>query len=408
MNKKGYLAVLVMLTLLLAVTVVVAQDDSQALKEQVGEALYFDTNLSAQGDVGCVSCHDPEWGFTGPDSAVNEAGAVYPASIPNRWGNRKPPSAAYGGESPVFYYDEAEGLFVGGMFWDGRATGETLGDPLAEQAKGPFLNPVEHGLPNAQTLCVLVREADYAADFAEVWGLAEIDCAQSAGMIYDLVGLTISAYEHSDAVNPFSSKYDYYLAHRAKLTRQEKEGLKLFEGKAMCSACHISGEGAVFTDFTYDNIGVPKNPENPWYEMPAAYNPDGYAWIDYGLGGFLATREDYASMAAENMGKQKVPTLRNVALRPEGDNVKAYTHNGYFKDLYQLVHFYNTRDVKDSCEGAWVTAEEAMAQDCWPAPEVPGDTVNTTELGNLGLSYNEEMALVAFLRTLSDGYVPAK
>ena len=122
--------------------------------------------------------------------------------------------------------------------------------------------------------------------------------------------------------------------------------------------------------------------------MPPEFNPEGMNWIDPGLGGFLASVPDYATYATENLGKHKVPTLRNVDKRPYPGLVKAYGHNGYFKSLKEIVHFYNTRDV--------VTAN-------WPPPEVPMN-VNTSELGNLGLSDAEEDAIVAFMHTLSDGY----
>ena len=102
------------------------------------------------------------------------------------------------------------------------------------------------------------------------------------------------------------------------------------------------------------------------------------------------------------MGKFKVPTLRNVDLRPAPDFVKAYGHNGYFKTLKGIVHFYNTRDVKPVCPGLYSEAQ-ALAENCWPVPEV-AENVNTTELGDLGLSDAEEDAIVAFLKTLSDGF----
>jgi cytochrome c peroxidase len=149
-----------------------------------------------------------------------------------------------------------------------------------------------------------------------------------------------------------------------------------------------TAEHPLFTDFTYDNLGVPKNPENPWYDMPLLWNPDGEDWIDLGLGAFLAGTEDYAHLAAENYGKQKVPTLRNVDKRPDPTFVKAYAHNGFFKSLGDIVHFYNTRDVE-----------------VWPPPEV-AQNVNTDELGDLGLTLDEEAAIVAFMKTLTDGYQP--
>jgi len=202
---------------------------------------------------------------------------------------------------------------------------------------------------------------------------------------YECIGRSIAAYERSKEVSQFTSKYDYWLQGKAKLTGQEQRGLELFNGKAMCANCHVT---PLFTDFTYDNLGVPKNPKNPFYHMP--YNPDGESWVDTGLGGFLqAAGHDEAVYTAE-WGKQKVPTLRNVDLRPSKKFVKAFSHNGYFKSLEEIVHFYNTRDVP----GAG-----------WPAPEVAVN-INTTEMGNLGLNRGEELAIVAFLQTLSDGYVP--
>ncbi len=109
-----------------------------------------------------------------------------------------------------------------------------------------------------------------------------------------------------------------------------------------------------------------------------------------------------ARFADANVGKQKVPTLRNVDLRPAEGFVKAYMHNGYFKTLAGVVHFYNTRDVKPACSGP-LGEQAALAANCWPAPEVTAN-VNKDELGNLGLSGADERAIVAFMKTLSDGY----
>ncbi len=202
--------------------------------------------------------------------------------------------------------------------------------------------------------------------------------------IYNCIGYSIAAYERSSEVSPFTSKYDYWLKGQAKLTDQELWGLELFNGKAMCSACHLSeGPRPLFTDFTYDNLGIPKNPENP----ATIANP---LWADPGLGGFLKSLNDSEIDWEAELGKHKVPTLRNVDLRPYKKFVKAYGHNGYFKSLLEIVHFYNTRDVP---------------REGWPAPEVP-QTINTDELGNLGLTRGEENAIVAFMKTLSDGYMP--
>ncbi|MHC4305412.1 MAG: cytochrome-c peroxidase [Planctomycetota bacterium] len=362
--------------------------------EQLGKFLFFDENLSTPPGQSCATCHDPVAGFTGPRSEVNASTVVYPGAVHKRFGNRKPPTAAYGGESPVLFFDDDEGLFIGGMFWDGRATGWTLGDPLAEQAQGPFLNPLEQNNPNPMFVCMKVAAADYAPLYEEAFG-EPIDFVFGVEEAYENIARAISAYEQSIEVNPFTSKYDYYLAGEVELTDQEAWGLELFEAedKGNCAACHLSqpgpdGEPPLFTDFTYDNLGVPKNPDNPFYNMPRKWNPDGADWVDLGLGGFLAGVEGYEEFVADNLGKQKVPTLRNVDLRPDPDFVKAYGHNGFFKSLEEIVHFYNTRDVEP-----------------WPDPEVP-ENVNDEELGNLGLSLDEEAAIVAFMKTLSDGFVP--
>ncbi len=105
-------------------------------------------------------------------------------------------------------------------------------------------------------------------------------------------------------------------------------------------------------------------------------------FVDPGLGGFLATRPEYAAYAAENMGKHKVPTLRNVNLGSD-QFAKAYGHNGYFKSLYGIVHFYNTRDVLPTCPGAYTEAQ-ALAANCWPAAEVAAN-INTGGTGQPGV-----------------------
>jgi cytochrome c peroxidase len=402
MFRKNFIVGLAVLILIVAGGIAAA-DDLTPL-EQLGKELFFDTNLSTPPGQSCAACHAPEAGFTGPDSYTNATQAIYPGVVHTRAGNRKPPTAAYGGDSPVLYYDDVEGLWIGGMFWDGRATGWTLGDPLAEQALGPFLNPLEQNSPMARLVLIRVTHSGYAGLFEEVWGPGSLDFKKDVAGTYERIGRSIAAYERSTEVNPFSSKYDYYLAGEAVLTEEEARGLELFEGKAMCSACHISelgpgDEPPLFTDFTYDNLGIPKNPMNTFYSIPKKWNPAGWNWIDPGLGGFLATLDEslFGSLGLvktvnvnENYGKHKVPTLRNVDKRPYPEFVKAYGHNGYFKSLEEITHFYNTRDVVG--EG-------------WPDPEVP-ETVNTDELGDLGLTADEEAAIVAFMKTLTDGYTP--
>jgi cytochrome c peroxidase len=167
------------------------------------------------------------------------------------------------------------------------------------------------------------------------------------------------------------------------LETNELKGLALFNTTAQCSGCHTLEAGPagypLFTDFTYDNLGIPKNPENP----ATIANP---TWADPGLGGYLISEGYPEEVYSTEIGKFKVPTLRNVALRPDNKFIKAYGHNAYFKSLNEIVHFYNTRDVG-----------------MWPAPETPVN-MNNTELGNLGLKSTQEDWIVAFLKTLSDGW----
>ena len=407
--------------------------------EQLGKSIFFDQDLSINRNQSCASCHDPAWGFTGPIESINAAGSVYEGSIPGRFGNRKPPSSAYASRSPIlFFIDEKDNnknkteiLFIGGNFWDGRATGEKLGNPAADQAQGPFLNPVEQALPDNACVVYRVCTASYPTSYRDVFGPDDCDivwpqdidnvCATpgttvalseedrgSVDTAYDSIALAIGRYEDSTEVTAFSSKYDAYLRGEVKLTKQERQGLALFRGKGRCDNCHIldegpGGEPPLLTDNTYDNLGVPRNPDNPWYT--SSFNPDGADWVDAGLGGFLDTRPDYAEFAAENYGKQRVPTLRNVAASPFPGADKAFTHNGYFKSLETIVHFYNTRDLKPACPDPLTPEAAALQADCWPAPEVE-DNVNTEELGNLHMTDAQEKAIVAFLATLSDGFTP--
>jgi cytochrome c peroxidase len=424
-NHKRTAGLLVIAGILLAAFVLV--QSSQALAapaltpmEQLGKYLFFDKNLSKNNNQSCATCHDPMVGYTGPDTAINAHGAVYPGSDPALFGNRKPPSAAYAGDSMPLRYDAALDGWVGGMFWDGRATGDVLGDPLAEQAKGPFLNPLEQGLSSAEELCNKVKAGTYAALFEQVWGSGSLDCA-SAETVYDQIGIAVAAYERSAEVNPYTSKFDRFWA-KAKtkkldvtkistsnytkyrslgLTDTELYGLALFNSptQANCASCHSLKPGPkgypLFTDFTYDNLGMPKNPENPFYNN-LAYNPDGSAWVDTGLGGFLETVQTDA--ATSEMGKMKVPTLRNVDKRPSANFVKAYGHNGYFKSLEEVVRFYAMRGMSGGMMGG-MGGGGMMCGGMFPEPEV---NENLATLNHFRC--RDQAYIVAFLKTLSDGY----
>lgn len=453
-----------------ALTAPMAQDTDNMV--DLGKALFFDKNLSVNRTQSCASCHDPSVGFTGPNSEINAHGAVEPGAMPDRFGNRKPPTAAYGGESPILYYDPdyngGMGSWIGGMFWDGRATGHTLGDPLAEQAMGPFLNPLEMNMPGAKQVCIRVANSDYATLFEQVWGPGSLDPVKDVSGTYERIARSIATYETSAEVNPFTSKFDIFWDNAKAagkdvtkiqcpgngmgcgmvgmgsggggmgggmgnwpnrwtnyrglgLTDQELIGLAMFNdpNRGNCSSCHALKEGAagypLFTDFSYHNLGIPKNPENPFYSMPKKWNPDGADWLDYGLGGYLKSAGYGDEVYEPEMGKFKTPTVRNVDLRPYPEFVKAYGHNGFFKSLGEMdgiVHFYAWRAMMDNggmggggMGGGGMgggMGGEGMTPDpnLFPPPELDQNRIVMQPFNFM--MHGEE--IVAFLKTLSDGY----
>jgi cytochrome c peroxidase len=415
----------------------------------LSKLLVFDKQLSVNRNEACAFCHMPESGFTGPISALNATTVAYPGSVRTRFSQRKPQTHSYAPFAPVLHYNASQGDFVGGNFWDMRATGIRLRNPAAEQAQAPPLNPVEMGLPDAACAVFRLSQRPYRSLFEGIWGKqsfaimwpADVEqvcdtpgpastddplplhldgvgrgIAQAA---FDDMALSIAAYEASSEASPFSSKFDAVIGKTAKFTPQEQLGYDLFRGKGRCNECHRDGgpgEEPLFTDFTASNLGVPKNRAMPYYaeqrpdQRGYVANPDGSAFIDRGVGGFLGRDRElsgdanpnpaWESLAGTFMGKHQVPTLRNVDKRPYDGFVKAYMHNGYFTSLKDVVHFYNTRDVLPSC----APNDPGEKVSCWPPPEDP-ENENKRQLGNLGLTDQEEDAVVVFMQTLTDGYL---
>ena len=474
MKKSIY----ILIAFALAIVLVLAGQQSTALAQAgtggdivaLGKALFFDAKLSVNGTQSCASCHAPEVGFTSPDSLVNAGGAVFPGALEDRFGNRKPPTSAYGGDSPELHFDAALGKWVGGMFWDGRATGWVLHDPLAEQAGGPFLNPLEMGMPDTRQVCLRVAKSEYAELFKAVWGPKSLDCVKDVDAVYERITRSIAAYEESLEVNPFTSKFDLFwdnakaagkdvtkikcgggmgggmmmgcpgggmdpnrwtMYRNLGLSDVELRGLAAFNDptRANCASCHSLTPGSdgypLFTNFGFDNLGIPKNPENPFYLMPQKWNPDGTAWVDYGLGSTLKSAGNAPEVYDVEMGKFKIPTLRNVDLRTSPDFVKAYGHNGYFKSLEDIVMFYAWRGLTmngglglggsgmdcgmmggggmggGGMGGGGMSGDMAMMCDpnLFPAPEVDQ---NLTPMNHFNMM--DQATIVEFLKTLSDGY----
>ncbi len=454
---KKFLVILAGICFFLTTGIALAGPSEKEMMVKLGDKLMFDKQLSTPPGQSCADCHTPRTGWTGPIPGINKKGAVYPGAIHQRTGNRRPPTAAYASTAPIFDRIEEDGeeLWVGGNFWDGRATGETLGNPAADQAMGPFLNPVEQNNPDEETVVYKVCNSTYSNLFKKVaksfYNEDSLDiCASENTMIaYNLIASAIAVFEDSPIVNQFTSKFDAFLEATdgeynlsdleppAVFTQQEWEGFQLFVAEndndgiyedgegGMCAACHVIEPATVetaysqvksrvdpffseeeivvpplFTDYTFDNLGTPKNPDNPFYEMDEVYvdgkpiNPEGADWIDPGLAGHIYKEEiendpDFDITETPEYGLHKVPTLRNVDKRPGPGFAKSFMHNGAFKSLKEVVHFYNTRDKKEGTN--------------WPDPEV-AENVNEDELGNLGLSDAQEDAIVAFMQTLSDGY----
>jgi cytochrome c peroxidase len=335
-------------------------------KEQLGKTMFNDPAFSTPAGQACVDCHHPDYAFADPNQEL----PVSQGAIKTRFGNRNDLTAMYAAFIPELHFDLEEGIYIGGLFWDGRV------NTLEEQAKGPPLNPLEMANPHVDNIIQAIKEAEYVNLFKKVYGETVLEDPQKA---FDCFADAIAAYERSRELNPFTSKYDYYLQGKVKLTDQELRGLAIFNdsNKGNCAACHPShieedGKMPLFTDFSYDNLGVPKNPESPFYQLSKELNPAGSNYVDLGLGGFLNKKEEY--------GKFRVPTLRNIT------RTAPYMHNGVFKTLHQVIAFYNTRD-----------------NGLWPSPEY-AQNINKDELGNLGLSEQDIADLTVFFCTLNDGY----
>lgn len=330
------------------------------LKQQLGDAIFADTNLSNPAGMACETCHGQPAGWADPRGGFPTSQGV----VPGRFTSRNAPSAAYASFSPTFHFDNARKDYVGGQFWDGHAA------TLVDQAQKPFLGAVEMNNSSESQVVAKVRAASYAPLFKQVYGNVTDD-----HQMYVHIGDALAAYMGSSDLVRFTSKFDNVQARRATFTANEARGFALFTGKAKCATCHAPGPGPggappVFTDFTYHNLGIPKNFSNPFLNLPASLNPDGVNFIDIGLANVTGRTQD--------RGRFKTPTLRNVA------SSGPYFHNGIFPRLEDVVHFYNTRD-----RGGFAP------------PEVP-QTVERGNVGRLGLTPGEEGDLVAFLRTLTD------
>lgn len=353
MNKKQMLSLFTGLSLL-----ALASTSHAALtpKEELGKLIFNDTNLSTPIGQSCASCHSPTTGFVDPDQFLPTSEGV----IAGRFGRRNAQTITYVSLSPEFR--NLNGVAAGGQLWDGRALN------LVEQAKLPFLNPNELNNPDITTVVTKVCSSTYAGLFKQVYGIKS--CRRNAiPTAFNSIADAIAAFEMSSELNKFTSKFDIIRGDIGQLTPLEFEGRLNFRG--FCSGCHTLPSAfetaGPFSDFGYRNIGLPKNTEFPFSIMDQTF-------VDLGLGQVTGN--------PLHNGQFKAPSLRNIA------RTAPYMHNGVFKNLKDVVHFYNTRDIPG----------------VWPAPEVTANMDVT--IGNMGLTSAAEDSIVAFLLTLTDDFAP--
>ena len=422
---------------------------SQAVVDAAGKAIFFDTNLSASGKQACGTCHVPSLAYAGDPATDHGLPVPLGGANMDQTGFRNAPSLRYASFTPPFSLTDGP---VGGFFRDGRASS------LAEQAQQPFITAFE--MANADAAAVLTKLLNSPTTLAAfVAAYGESVLSDPNATLQDM-GLALAAYETDDeSFHPFSSKYDYWLEGQAQLTAQEQTGLNLFNDptKGNCVACHPSyaqgySSHALFTDFTFDNIGIPRNWNIPANTVGAVSPIDGaalisvtpvdvpadaeYAYYDMGLCGPFApspidaNARPVLSATTSLCGIFKVPTLRNIAI------TSPYFHNGVFTNLHQVVEWYVTRDINNDtgnnpnpvaagpggnpyqAVGTFYTTA-AGTPDLYEYNDLPADYDANVNVGEVPytpptfgggqaptLDAQEIDEIVAFLCTLTDGFDP--
>lgn len=344
-------------------------------KASLGQALYFDVNLSKNRTQACATCHNPAQGFV--DNRVTVVGkAVSLGDDGKSLGDRNTPTAAYAKFSPKFHLNK-KGKYVGGQFLDGRET------DLQGQAGGPPLNPIEMGMPDKASVIARLKEnTRYVVAFKQLFGE---DIFQSDDKAYNAMTESIAAFEKTDFFAPFDSKYDRYLRGEEELTQEEELGEVLFFSNQFtnCKRCHQlrafgSSPEETFSNYEYHNLGVPVN------QAVRQVNGVSADFIDHGL-----LNHPQVNNQKED-GKFKVPTLRNVAV------TGPYMHNGVFKDLRTVMLFYD----KFNNPKRQLNPETGKP---WAKPEVANNlALETKEFKAPALTDKRVDALVAFMKTLTD------
>jgi cytochrome c peroxidase len=355
------------------------QDTGTEAIETLGELLNYDKNISPGRNEACSSCHMPYAGFSGPIPSVNLTMIAYPGTEHFRAGKRTAQRYPYAPFFPVLQFNQEQGLFFGGNFWDSRSTGYQLRNADAEQAQHPPVDTQEMGFPDTACIAFRLSHSAYRSLFEEVWGKGSLDinfppnteqiCATPGGAavfgsdttpvklspadrthatsVYNHWGQSLDAYEQSVQVSAFSSKFDAFLANKYTFTPDEMAGYKLFNGKGNCNSCHLDarsttltpdqtdngnqpGGAPVFTCFGSANEGLPLNPRNAFYyqDKPDSFgftpNSLGFGYRDLGLGTFLRSgfgsapnpNRSWRKQAPSVDGQMQVSSARNVAMVP--------------------------------------------------------------------------------------------
>ncbi len=364
---------------------------------RLGQQIFSDPNLSEPRGTACVACHQPGTGFAGNHGSRI---GVALGSKPGALGLRNAMTNSYVGLIPPFSFVTTDGVTeaTGGLFWDGRS------DTMAQQVLGPLLNPLEMNNASKQAVVTKIASARYAPLFRQQFGANIFNDTEQA---FVQIGVAIEAFERA-ALQPFSAKYDAMVRGTATFTPAESRGMALFQDpqRANCAGCHLmnpaSGkpEDSPFSEFTYYATGVPRNAAIPRNADPS--------FFDLGLCGPERTAPALTANVAPGThiddfcGKFRMPTLRNVAERP------AFMHNGAIRDLRDVLRFYSTR-ISDPQRwyGPTGVPNDLPPQFLRNIETIKAPFNRTTAQGPV-LTEVEITDMVAFLRTLSDGYRPPR
>lgn len=362
----------------------------------LGQRIFTDTNLSEPRGTSCASCHQANMGFAGNNGSTL---GVARGSTPAALGLRNAMTNSYSGLIPSFHFlvDNGKAEAVGGLLWDGRA------DTLTQQAAGPFLHPLEMNNSDAASVVTKIAAAPYAGEFRRLFGARVFD---DPAVAFTRIGNALEGFERG-RLQAFSSKYDNMVRGTAALSPSEARGMALFRdpARANCAGCHLmnpeSGkpEDSLFTEFSFYATGVPRN-------RAIARNADP-AFFDLGLCGPERTAPTLTAevlatgLTLDNFcGMFRMPTLRNVAERP------AFMHNGFFKDLREVVRFYATRHSNPiDFYGGDGTPNDLPAKYLGNIEKTKAP-FNLPSSAPAVLSPSEIDDVVAFLRTLSDTAPP--